>query len=176
MVFFKEELNQIKAFIFDVDGVLSQSIQPLSPIGDPVRTANIKDGFAIVNAIKQGYTVGIITGGYTEEVRMRYEKLGIKHIYMKAGDKMECYEDFLAKTGVENESVMYMGDDIPDYSVMSRVGVPVCPNDAVTEIKSISKYISDRDGGEGCARDVIEQVMRAHGKWFPNESLGWSSS
>jgi 3-deoxy-D-manno-octulosonate 8-phosphate phosphatase (KDO 8-P phosphatase) len=175
MAFFKEELNQVKAFIFDFDGVLSRTSQSIAPSGDPIRTSNIKDGFAIVNALKQGYIVGVITGCYTQEVRKRCEKLGIKHIYMEAGNKMECYEDFLAKAGVENESVMYMGDDVPDYSVMSRVGVPVCPNDAVTEIKSISKYISDRDGGEGCVRDVIEQVMRAQETWFKVGELSWSS-
>lgn len=175
MAFFKEELMQVKAFIFDFDGVMSKTTQTINPEGDPIRTANIKDGYAIVNAMKQGYVVGVITGCYTQEVRGRCEKLGIKHIYMGAGDKMECYDDFLAKTGISNENVMYMGDDIPDYQVMSRVGVPVCPNDAVTEIKSISKYISDRDGGNGCVRDVIEQVMRAQGSWFSVESLCWSS-
>lgn len=166
---------RVKAFVFDVDGVMSKSIQTLSPSGDPIRTANIKDGYAIINAMKQGYHIGVISGGYTEEVRKRCEKIGIKHIYMKAGNKMECYEDFIEKTGVNSENVMYMGDDIPDYNVMTRAGIPVCPNDAVTEIKSISKYISDRNGGEGCVRDVIEQVMRAQGKWFSTESLNWSS-
>lgn len=165
----------VKAFVFDVDGVMSKSIQSISPSGDPIRTANIKDGFAIINAMKQGYFVGVISGGYTEEVRKRCEKLGIKHIYMKARNKTECFEDFLSKTGVRSENVMYMGDDIPDYHVMNLAGIPVCPNDAVTEIKSISKYISDRNGGEGCVRDVIEQVMRAHGNWFSSESLNWSS-
>lgn len=175
MAFFKEELSNVKGFLFDVDGVLSRTVQPLSPEGDPVRTANVKDGFAMAFAVRSGYRIGIITGGKTAEVRKRLEKLGITDIYMGTLDKMPCLNDFLEKSGFDASEVMYMGDDIPDYRVMVRVGMPVCPIDAVPEIKAISKYISDREGGEGCVRDVIEQVMRAQGKWLDPETINWSS-
>jgi 3-deoxy-D-manno-octulosonate 8-phosphate phosphatase (KDO 8-P phosphatase) len=175
MAFFKEELLNVKAFIFDVDGVLSKDVSPLTADGDPMRTTNVKDGFAIRNAVDNGYPIAIITGGRTPNIKLRHTKLGIEHIYMAAEDKTESYLDFLKKTGVAPSEIMYMGDDLPDYNIMSQVGVPTCPADAVTEIKSISKYISDRKGGEGCVRDVIEQVMRAQGKWINTKVLKTSS-
>jgi 3-deoxy-D-manno-octulosonate 8-phosphate phosphatase (KDO 8-P phosphatase) len=171
MAFFKEELKQVKAFVFDVDGVLSKDVSPLDEAGNPVRTANVKDGFAIRSAIRAGYQVAIITGGYVERVRMRYENLDVKHFYDKARDKVACITDFLQKENIDASQVMYMGDDLVDFRVMKFVGVPVCPKDAVEEIKSISKYISDRNGGEGCVRDVIEQVLKAQGEWFTEDML-----
>ena len=171
MRFFKEELLNIKAFVFDVDGVLSRDTSPLTEEGDPARTANVKDGFAIRNAIEFGYPVAIITGGYIERVRLRYEKLGVKYFYDRARDKVSCLNDFLEKTGVESKNVLFMGDDLVDYRVMLEAGIPVCPKDAVEDIKKISKYISDKKGGEGCVRDVIEQTLRAQGKWFTEDML-----
>ena len=171
MGFFKEELLNIKAFVFDVDGVLSRDTSPLNEDGDPVRTANVKDGFAIRNAIESGYPVAIITGGYIERVRLRYEKLGVQYYYDRARDKVECLNDFLEKAGVEVKNVMYMGDDLVDYQIMLTVGIPTCPLDAIQDIKTISKYISDKKGGEGCVRDIIEQTLRAQQKWFTNDML-----
>lgn len=171
MPFFKEELKEVKAFVFDVDGVLSKDVSPLNEDGEPVRTANVKDGFAIRSAIKAGYPVAIITGGFIERVRFRYEKLGVEHYYDKARDKVTCLTDFLLKTGVEAKNVLFMGDDLVDYRVMKEVGLPTCPKDAVNEIKEISKYISDKKGGEGCVRDVIEQALKAQKKWFTEEML-----
>jgi 3-deoxy-D-manno-octulosonate 8-phosphate phosphatase (KDO 8-P phosphatase) len=171
MGFFKEELLEVKAFVFDVDGVLSCDTSPLNKEGDPVRTANVKDGFAIRNAIGFGYPIAIITGGYIERVRFRYEKLGVKHYYDKARDKVECLNDFLIKTGIEAKNVLFMGDDLVDFKVMSEVGIPTCPKDAVQDIKAISKYISNKNGGEGCVRDVIEQALRSQNKWFTKDML-----
>jgi 3-deoxy-D-manno-octulosonate 8-phosphate phosphatase (KDO 8-P phosphatase) len=175
MAFFKEELMNVKAFIFDVDGVLSRDVSPLNSDGDPMRTTNLKDGFAIRNAIQNGYPIAIITGSKNMAVDKRYRKLGVEFIYMDAQNKEKCYLDLIKKTSIKPDQIMYMGDDLPDYEVMINVGIPTCPADAVTEIKSISKYISDRNGGEGCVRDVIEQVMRAQGKWISNEALHSSS-
>lgn len=166
MTFIKEELKNIKAFVFDVDGVLSKDTTSLNEDGDPVRTANVKDGFAIRNAILFGFEVAVITGGFVERVRLRYEKLGVKHYYEKARDKSECLKDFSRKTNIELKNMLFMGDDLVDYQAMTEVGIAVCPKDAVPEIKSISKYISPKKGGEGCVRDVIEQTLRAQGKWF----------
>jgi 3-deoxy-D-manno-octulosonate 8-phosphate phosphatase (KDO 8-P phosphatase) len=171
MAFFKEELKNIKAFIFDVDGVLSRDTSPLNKNGDPVRTANVKDGFAIRTAIKHGFQLAIITGGYIERVRLRHEKLGVVHYYDNIHDKSECLNDFVRKTGIDAKNILFMGDDLVDYKIMTEVGIPVCPKDAVADIKAISKYISDKKGGEGCVRDVIEQTLRAQNKWFTNDLL-----
>jgi len=162
---FKEDLMKVKAFAFDVDGVLSSQMIPLYPTGEPMRTANIKDGFAMQLAVKLGYPVAIITGGNTEAVRKRYKGLGVQDVYLGVSDKWPCFQEWIEKRDLKPEEVLYMGDDIPDYPVMKRVGIPVCPSDAVEEIKSLCKYISDRKGGEGAVRDVMEQVLRAHGKW-----------
>ena len=167
------DLRKIKAFVFDVDGVLSCDVIPLHPNGDPMRTVNIKDGYALQLAVKKAYEVAIITGGYTEAVQIRFSRLGIQHIYMRSAVKVHDFKDFMEKTGLSPEHIMYAGDDIPDYEVMTRVGLPVAPADAAPEIKEIAKYISSRRGGEGVARDVIEQTMRAQGHWFGEEAFGW---
>ncbi len=175
MTFLKEKFEQVKAFIFDIDGVLSMDTSPLNDEGDPVRTANVKDGYALRNALSMGYHIGIITGGAVERVRIRYAKLGVPHIYMGVRDKMESLRDFMEKTGVKAGEILYMGDDLVDYQVMSEIGVPTCPRDAVHEIKEISVYISELKGGEGCVRDVVEQVMRAQDTWINEKSYYWRS-
>lgn len=172
MTFFKERLKNIKAFIFDVDGVLSMDTSPLDENGDPVRTANIKDGFAIRYALQNGFQVAIITGANTQRVKMRYKKLGVQHIYLNSFEKISCLEDILTKTGLQKDEVLYMGDDLVDFPIMKEVGIPTCPLDAVPEIKAISLYISNKKGGQGCVRDVIEQVMRSQQKWFGQEIKG----
>lgn len=163
------DLKKIKALIFDVDGVLSSETIFLHPNGEPMRTVNIKDGYALQFAIKSDVLIAVITGGNTEAVFKRFESLGIKNIYMGASLKVNEYEDFKAKYGLHDDEILYMGDDIPDYEVMQRCGLPCCPSDAVPEIKSVSVYISHRTGGNGCVRDVIEQVLRAQGIWMSNE-------
>ena len=168
------DLKKIKAIIFDVDGVLSAETITLHPNGEPMRTVNIKDGYAIQLAMKLGLRIVILTGGTTESVRLRYERLGVEDVYMGCAVKLKTYDDFLARYGLTDEEVMYMGDDVPDYEIMQRVGCPVCPADACPDIKAISLYISDKQGGYGCGRDVIEQVLRAQGKWQMNaKAFGW---
>lgn len=162
---FKEDLMKVKAFAFDIDGVLSLDTIPMHPTGEPMRTANIKDGFAIQKAVNLGYPVAIITGGNTQSVLKRYQMLGVADIYMGSSQKMVDFNHWIAKYDLSPDTVLYMGDDLPDYPVMQHVGIPTCPADAVEEIKSLCTYISHKKGGEGCARDVIEQVLRAHGKW-----------
>jgi len=175
MAFFKEELLNVKAFVFDVDGVLSRDVSPLNEEGEPMRTANVKDGFAIRNATVQGYPIAIITGGKNENIRKRYQNLGIDFIYIGVKEKLTCFNDFLIKNRLDKESILFMGDDLPDQELMELSGVPTCPADAVTEIKLLAKYISDRNGGEGCVRDVIEQVMRSQGKWNDSTQIKQSS-
>lgn len=167
------DLTKIKAFVFDVDGVLSGDIVALHPNGDPMRTVNIKDGYAMQLAVKKGFHVGIITGGYTDAVELRFSRLGVPHIYMRSAVKIHDFNDLMSKTGLKPEEVMYAGDDIPDYEVMKAVGLPVAPADAAPEIKQIAKYISSKKGGEGVARDVIEQTMKAQGLWMCDEAFGW---
>lgn len=166
MAFFKEELKKIKAFVFDVDGVLSLQAMPLDNDGELRRTSCTKDGYSIMYAGKKGYKLGIISGGGSQGVKERYERLGIKDIHLKVGNKVEALNEFVAKYNLELDEIMYMGDDIPDFNVMTMVGLAVCPNDAVEEIKSISAYVSHLNGGEGCVRDVIEQVLKARGDWM----------
>lgn len=166
MAFFKEELKKIKAFIFDVDGVLSRHEMALTAEGELIRTSCAKDGYAIMYCIKKGYIVAVISGGGAPGIRERLEKLGIKDIYLKIPNKVEALHEVMQKYSLQPEEIMYMGDDIPDYNVMNMIGLPVCPADACEEIKSISRYISDTDGGMGCVRDVVSQVLKARGDWM----------
>ena len=175
------DLTQIRAIVFDVDGVLSAETIPLPPVnpmdsddGQPMRTVNIKDGYAIQLALKLGLHLAIITGGRTESVRLRYERLGMQDIYMGAAVKIKAYEDFKLKHHLQDHEIIYMGDDVPDYEIMKLCGCPCCPADACPDIKAISTYISTNHGGYGCARDVIEQVLRAQGKWMADPTaFGW---
>ena len=168
------DLSKIRAVIFDVDGVLSAETITLHPNGEPMRTVNIKDGYAIQLAMKLGVRIVILTGGTTESVRLRYERLGVQDVYMGCAVKVKTYEELLAKYGLADDEVMYMGDDIPDVEVMRRVGCPVCPADACQEVKALSCYVSQLRGGYGCGRDVIEQTLRAQGKWVLDETaFGW---
>lgn len=170
---FKGNLKKVKAFVFDVDGVFASSRVLLHPDGDLMRTMNIKDGFACFYMIKKGFPIAIITGGDSESVRRRFDKLGIKDIYMKSSDKLRDFNHFLAKYNLSAQDVLFMGDDLPDYPVMKVAGFPTCPADAVDEIKAAADYISDKNGGEGCVRDVIEQVMRLNGTWMDLEAFSW---
>lgn len=168
------DLNKIRAIIFDIDGVLSAETITMGPDGLPLRTVNIKDGYAIQLAMKLGLRIIIITGANTPSVRVRYEGLGVEDVCLGCTVKIETYDSLLAKYGLTDEEVMYMGDDIPDLEIMRRVGCPVCPKDACPEIRDVSLYVSDRKGGYGCGRDVIEQVLRAQGKWVMNaKAFGW---
>lgn len=167
-------LTKIKALIFDVDGVLSAETIVLSHTGEPLRTVNIKDGYAIQLAVKMGLQVAIITGGKTDAVRLRYESLGVQHVCMGCSVKVKAYEELLELLHISDEEVLYVGDDIPDYEVMRRCGCPCCPSDAASDIKDISLYVSSLAGGHGCGRDIIEQVLRAQGKWISEaKAFGW---
>ena len=172
MANFKEELKHIKAFAFDVDGVFSGNIF-LSSTGEQLRTMNIKDGYAVQLAVKKGFPIAIITGGFSDGIKIRFEGLGVTDIYMRSSNKPHDFKDFINKHNLDISSVLYMGDDLPDYEVMKKVGLPVCPADAAEEIKSLSKYISIAKGGEGCVREVIEQVLRAQEKWMDKDAFIW---
>lgn len=167
---YKEILNHINTFIFDVDGVLTDATVQVNTNGDLLRTMNVKDGFAIKTAVDKNYHICIISGGSNEGVRKRLEGLGVKEIHLGANFKMETLQNFYETYQINPKNALYMGDDLPDYHVMKTVGLPCCPQDAVPEIKAISQYVSHRKGGKGCVRDVIEQVLKVQGNWFSGEN------
>ena len=163
---YKEYLKHITTFIFDVDGVLTDGSVVINTDGQLLRTMNIKDGYALKTAVQQGFNVCIISGGKNEGVRERLRGLGITDIYLGAHHKLEQLDEYLDIYNIKTENVLYMGDDIPDIPVMKLVGLPTCPQDAVAEVKEISKYVSFKKGGKGCVRDVIEQVLKVQEKWI----------
>lgn len=163
---YKELMNEITTFVFDVDGVLTDGTIHVTPTGEMLRNMNIRDGYAMKAAVENGYTVCIISGGSNEGVRVRLRNLGITDIHLGVPNKVETFKEFADIYNIQPENVLYMGDDIPDYHVMQLVGLPTCPQNAVPEIKGISKYISHIEGGKGAVRDVIEQVMKVQGKWM----------
>jgi 3-deoxy-D-manno-octulosonate 8-phosphate phosphatase (KDO 8-P phosphatase) len=162
---YKEILNHITTFIFDVDGVLTDSSVHVTESGEMLRVMNIRDGFAMKAALESGYNVCIISGGNNEGVRIRLRNLGITDIHLASPNKVDTFKEYIDLYAIKPEEVLYMGDDIPDYHVMQLVGLPTCPQDASPEIKAISKYISHKNGGKGAVREVIEQVMKVQGKW-----------
>lgn len=163
---YKEIMNDITTFIFDVDGVLTDGSVFVSNEGEMLRTMNIRDGYALKAAVESGYHVCIISGGSNEGVRIRLRNLGITDIHLGTPDKVKTFKEYTNVYGINPKQVLYMGDDIPDYHVMKLVGLPACPQDASPEIKAISNYISHKNGGKGAVRDVIEQVMKVQGKWM----------
>jgi len=178
MINYKEKLHEIKAFVFDFDGVMTDGSVWTYADGETVRCGNIKDGFAIQYAVKKGYMVALISGATSQSIDNRMAALGVKQCYTGCANKMDTYRMFLEKNGLREEEVVCMGDDIPDFEMMSHCGVAACPADAATEIKAISDYISIHDGGRGCVRDIIEQVMRLQGTWFDpgvagHEAMNW---
>jgi len=162
---FKTKLTRIKTFIFDIDGVLTDGSITLMPDGEQLRAMNIKDGYAMQLAIKKGYKIAIISGSKSESVRKRLNGLGIYDVFLGIDNKIDSYNEFILTYEINPDEILYMGDDVPDYEVMKRVGVPTCPNDSAQEIIEVSLYVSDKKGGKGCVRDVIEQVMRVQGNW-----------
>ena len=162
---YKEIMNDITTFIFDVDGVLTDGTVHVSQTGEMLREMNIKDGFAMKAALETGYNICIISGGSNEGVRIRLRNLGITDIHLGSPDKVATFKEYVELYNIKPEQVLYMGDDIPDYNVMQLVGLPTCPQDSSPEIKTISKYISHKNGGKGAVRDVIEQVMKVQEKW-----------
>jgi len=167
---YKEYLANITTFIFDVDGVFTDGKVLVDSAGELLRTMNVKDGYALKTAIQKGYHVCIITGGTNAGVKKRFQALGVSHIYMGAHHKIEQLNGFLKQENISAENVLYMGDDLPDIPPMQTVGMPTCPQDAVPEVKAVSKYISHKNGGNTCVRDVIEQVLKVRGHWLDNYS------
>ncbi|MFT4777492.1 MAG: 3-deoxy-D-manno-octulosonate 8-phosphate phosphatase (KDO 8-P phosphatase) [Flavobacteriales bacterium] len=170
---YKTTLKEIKTFVFDIDGVFTDGVVIIDSNGEQLRTANVKDGYAVQLAVKKGFNVAIISGGTNEAVLRRFAGLGVTDVFLGSSDKVAVLEKYLQQKGIEMSKVLYMGDDIPDFKVMKMVGLPVCPNDAAPEIREISSYISIHGGGKGCVRDVLEQAMKVQGLWFDDDSHHW---
>ena len=173
MINYKEKLHDIKAFVFDFDGVMTDGSIWTYGDNEAVRCGNVKDGYAIQYAVKKGYIIALISGATSLSINNRMEALGVKQIYTGCANKMETYRKFLETNNLQEHQVICMGDDIPDYEIMSHCGVAVCPADAAIEIKEISDYISLYPGGRGCVRDIIEQVLRLQGMWFHPDAVNW---
>lgn len=170
---YKAKLHDIKAFVFDYDGVISDGNIWSADDKIIVRSGNVKDGYAIQYALRKGYTVAVLSGGSGTSIQARMKMLGVEDVYLGSHRKVEIFEGFLKDKSLRAEQVLYVGDDIPDYDVMRMVGVAACPADAAEEIKSVADYISHKCGGHGCVRDVIEQVLRLQGQWFHEDAKAW---
>ncbi|MDR0421067.1 MAG: HAD-IIIA family hydrolase [Prevotellaceae bacterium] len=162
---YKINLHGIKAFAFDVDGVFTDGSLLVDNDGYFLRVYNAKDGYAVRQAVLQGYYVAIITGGVAASIKHRFKDLGVTDIFLLSENKIEDFKTFCMRHNINAAEVLFMGDDIPDIEVMNTCGIACCPADAVPEVKNAASYISNFDGGKGCVRDVIEQVMKVQGKW-----------
>lgn len=165
MSIIQTDLTRINTFVFDVDGVLTDGLLYCFADGEQVRAFNIKDGFAIKHAIRQGYRVAIISGKNEPGVRKRLEQLDIEDIHLGIEDKVDTFEDYIYMQGIHPATVAYMGDDMPDFEVMQRCGLRACPADAADDIKEISTFISTKDGGRGAVRELIEKIMKVQDTW-----------
>tara|TARA_B100000941_G_scaffold290394_1_gene272283 strand:- start:1140 stop:1640 length:501 start_codon:yes stop_codon:yes gene_type:complete len=163
---YKQNLHQIRAFIFDFDGVFTNGKIILTSKGDVYREINVKDGFSIQFALKKGYKIAVITAGTSNEIKKKLINLGINNVYLGANEKSRFFKDFVKKEKLGKNEILFVGDDIPDIEIMQSVGVSACPNDAAVDVKKISDYISYKKGGDGCIREIIEQVLRVQNKWI----------
>jgi 3-deoxy-D-manno-octulosonate 8-phosphate phosphatase (KDO 8-P phosphatase) len=170
---YKELLKNITTMIFDYDGVFTDGKVILTESGEQLRTANVKDGYALQLAVKKGYRIAVISGGTSQSIMHRMHGLKIMDVFIKVEHKIKVYHDYLQKYNLKKEEVMFMGDDIPDLQIMKEAGVVVCPADAAEEIKALSHYISHLKGGEGCVRDIVEQVLKVQGNWLNDDAFLW---
>ncbi|HTX87535.1 MAG TPA: HAD hydrolase family protein [Bacteroidales bacterium] len=173
MANYKELLKEIRTFIFDYDGVLTDGSVITLDDGEAYRVTNVKDGYALQLAIRNGYRVAVISGARADCMIHRLKALQIRDMFLGVENKLQTFREYLRINSIEPGQVLFMGDDIPDYEVMLEAGIPCCPADAAEEIKTVAKYISHVNGGRGCVRDVIEQVMKIQGKWMNEDGYRW---
>ena len=167
---YKLLLNKITTFVFDVDGVLTNGKILVTNEGEMYREMNTRDGFALKYALLKGFNICIISGGTNQGVKKRLENLGVNKVYLGIHEKDIALDDFINTYNINPEEVLYMGDDVPDMPVMEKVGVATCPQDAVPDVKRIADYVSHKNGGDGCVREIVEQVMRVQNKWMFSEN------
>jgi len=173
MINYREKLKDITTFIFDFDGVLSDGRIWVLPDGEQIRSTGVKDGYALQYALRKGYRIAVISGGIGESMRLRYQRFEGMEIFLGVHDKIIVFNDYIAKHKISPDEIVYMGDDIPDYNLMKICGIKACPSDACEEIKNIADYISFQKGGDGCVRDIIEQTLKAQGRWMEEDACIW---
>lgn len=161
-----EKIQKITTMIFDVDGVFTDGTLIVTESGDMLRAMNAKDGYAIKKALDEGLNIAIITGGDSLGVVKRFEKLGIDDIFIKISDKLTKFKEYIKDLDINEDEVMYMGDDILDLELLKNVFLPVCPRDACHEVLEASEFISNFDGGRGCVREIVEKVLSSQNKWL----------
>lgn len=169
----KSLLSEVTTFLFDYDGVMTDGSVYMDSNGDPLRTSNVKDGYALQLASKLGFRVAVISGAVSTNIEKRLHSLGVTDVFTGVPDKVVKLAEYMQCHHLTREQIVFMGDDIPDLKVMGCVGVPACPADAADEVKAISVYISPRPGGKGCVRDIIEQTLKVQGKWLTAEAFSW---
>ena len=165
--------SPITTFIFDFDGVMTDGTVFCDFEGHPLRATNVKDGYALQLASKLGYHVAVISGSVCPSTIVRMNSLGVTDVFTGIPDKVLKLNEYMKDKGLKPEEIIFMGDDIPDLRVMQCVGLPVCPSDAVPEVKAISQYITEKPGGKGAVREVIEKVLKVQGKWMTAEAYSW---
>lgn len=170
---YEEFLKNVTTFIFDYDGVMTDGTVYMDSNGDPLRTSNVKDGYALQLASKLGYHLAVISGAVVTNITKRLNMLGVHDVFTGIPDKVVKLEEYMEQYGLKPEEIVYVGDDIPDLRVMRRVGVAACPADAAPEIRDICRFVSERPGGQGCVRDIIEQTLKVQGKWMTAEAFSW---
>jgi len=173
MANYKELLKHISTFVFDYDGVMTDGSVITANDGEVYRISSVKDGYALQLAWKKGYKVAVISGAKSESMIHRMKALQITDVFMGVDKKQNIFREYLKANNLKPEQVLFMGDDIPDYEVMLEAGISTCPADAAEEIKSVAKYISHFNGGRGCVRDVIEQVLKVQGNWMNDDGYHW---
>ena len=170
---YEEFLKNVTTFIFDYDGVMTDGTVYMDSNGDPLRTSNVKDGYALQLASKLGYHLAVISGAVVTNITKSLNMLGVHDVFTGIPDKVVKLEEYMEQYGLKPEEIVYVGDDIPDLRVMRRVGVAACPADAAPEIRDICRFVSERPGGQGCVRDIIEQTLKVQGKWMTAEAFSW---
>jgi 3-deoxy-D-manno-octulosonate 8-phosphate phosphatase (KDO 8-P phosphatase) len=165
--------SKITTFIFDFDGVMTDGTVFCDFEGHPLRATNVKDGYAIQLANKLGYNVAVISGAICPSMEVRMNSLGVSDVFTGVPNKVLKLKEYMNRKGLRPEEIIFMGDDIPDITVMKEAGLPACPADASPEVKEISKFISEKPGGKGAVRDVIERVLKVQGKWMTAEAYAW---
>ncbi len=163
----------ITTFVFDYDGVMTDGKVYSDHDGNPWRATNVKDGYAMQLASKLGYNVAVISGAICPSMITRMNSLGVNDVFTGVPNKVLKLNEYMAEKGLKKEEIVFMGDDIPDIRVMQSVGLAACPADAAQEVREISHYVSPKEGGKGCVRDLIEQVLKTHGKWMSAEAYSW---
>lgn len=168
------DIRQIKAVVFDIDGVLSPSTVPMAANGEPQRMVNVKDGYAMHLAAKCGFNMAIISGGRGESITLRYKNLGLKDIYLSCGEKLPILKAWMQRHGLKANEVAFVGDDIPDIPAMKTVGLPIAPRDAAMEVKAVARYITSAEGGYGVARELLQEILSIRGMWLNDtKAFGW---